>query len=67
MCIIHVFIILRNYPNKIFLYPVIIRDTNFRSDWFRSRPPQQYIAIYWIILQYILGQYIFEGVCLGVI
>jgi len=29
MCIIHVFIILRKYPNKIFLYPVIIRDTNF--------------------------------------
>ena len=29
MCIIHVFVILRNYPNKILLYPVIIRDTNF--------------------------------------
>ena len=25
----YVLIILRNYPNKIFLYPVIIRDTNF--------------------------------------
>ena len=29
MLIIHVLIILRNYPNKIFLYPVIIRDTIF--------------------------------------
>ena len=29
MCIIHDLNILRSYPNKILLYPVIIHDTNY--------------------------------------